>query len=43
LGFTRAIIPASSAKDLKISGIKLQPAETVAQALALAGLTTKLN
>mgnify|MGYP000167892641 CR=1 FL=1 len=41
LGFTRAIIPASSAKDLKISGIKLQPAETVAQALALAGLTTK--
>jgi hypothetical protein len=26
---------------LNISGIKLQPAETVAQALALAGLTTK--
>ena len=41
LGFTRAIIPASSAKDLKISGIKLEPADTVAQALALAGLETK--
>jgi len=41
LGFTRAIIPASSAKDIKISGIKLEPAETVAQALALAGLSVK--
>jgi DNA repair protein RadA/Sms len=41
LGFTRAIIPASSAKDIQISGIKLEPAETVAQALALAGLSVK--
>ena len=41
LGFTQAIIPASSAKDIKISGIKLEPAETVAQALALAGLAVK--
>ena len=41
LGFTRAIIPASSAKDIKIAGIKLEPAETVAQALSLAGLATK--
>ena len=39
LGFTRAIIPASSAVDLNISGIKLEPAHTVAQALALAGLS----
>lgn len=40
LGFTRAIIPASSAVDINISGIKLEPAHTVAEALALAGLTT---
>ena len=39
LGFTRAIIPASSADDINISGIKLEPAHTVAQALALAGLS----
>ena len=39
LGFTRAIIPASSAVDINISGIKLEPAHTVAQALALAGLS----
>lgn len=39
LGFTRAIIPASSAVDINISGIKLEPAHTVAEALALAGLT----
>jgi DNA repair protein RadA/Sms len=39
LGFTRAIIPASSAVDINISGIKLQPAHTVAEALALAGLS----
>ena len=41
LGFTRAIIPASSAKDIKITGIKLEAAETVAQALSLAGLAAK--
>lgn len=40
LGFTRAIIPASSAVDINISGIKLEPAHTVAEALALAGLIT---
>ncbi len=39
LGFTRAIIPASSAVDINISGIKLEPAHTVAEALALAGLS----
>ena len=41
LGFTRAIIPASSAVDINISGIKLEPAHTVAEALALAGLSIK--
>ena len=41
LGFTRAIIPASSAVDIKISGIKLEPAHTVAEALLLAGLAIK--
>jgi DNA repair protein RadA/Sms len=39
LGFSRAIIPASSAVDINISGIKLEPAHTVAEALALAGLS----
>ena len=38
LGFTRAIIPASSAVDIKLSGMTLEPAHTVAEALKLAGL-----
>ena len=41
LGFTRAIIPASSAVDIKLSGMTLEPANTVAEALKLAGLVTK--